>query len=64
LFSAINIIKLKKSKRVRLSEHAAYMAQIRKEHKILVREPEGKRSLGRPRCRWNEDVKMPVTEIR
>jgi hypothetical protein len=48
---------MKKSKKLRLAGQAAYMAQIRKEQKILVREPEGKRSLGRPRCRRNENVK-------
>jgi hypothetical protein len=30
----------------------------------LVREPEGKRSLGRPRHRWSDNIKMDLGEVR
>jgi hypothetical protein len=30
---------------------------------ILVRRPEGKRPLGRPRCRWMENIKIDIREI-
>jgi hypothetical protein len=30
---------------------------------ILVGKPEGKRPLGRPRCRWEDNIKMELREI-
>jgi hypothetical protein len=35
----------------------------RNAYRILVGEPEGKRPLGRPRCRWVDNIKMDVREI-
>jgi hypothetical protein len=32
-------------------------------HKILVRKPEGKRPLVRPRCRWEDSIKINLKEI-
>jgi len=32
-------------------------------YRILVRKPEGKRSLGRPRCRWEDTIKMDLQKI-
>jgi hypothetical protein len=32
-------------------------------YRILVGKPEGKRPLGRPRCRWVDNIKMDLTEI-
>jgi hypothetical protein len=29
----------------------------------LVRKPEGKRPVGRPRCRWEDNIKMGVGDI-
>jgi hypothetical protein len=31
-------------------------------YRILVGKPEGKRSLGRPRCRWVDNIKMDLRE--
>jgi hypothetical protein len=31
--------------------------------KILVGKPEGKRSLGRPRCRWEDNIKMHLNKV-
>jgi hypothetical protein len=39
------------------------MGEIRNTHKILVREPEGKRPLGIPRRRWEDNIKMDLREI-
>ena len=33
-------------------------------HKVLVGRPEGKRPLGRPRCRWKGNIKMDLQEMR
>jgi hypothetical protein len=35
----------------------------RKAYRILVGKPEGKRPLGRPRCRWVDNIKMDLREI-
>ena len=32
-------------------------------HKILVGKPEGKRPLGLPRCKWEENFKMDIQEV-
>jgi hypothetical protein len=39
------------------------MGAKRNANRILVGKPEGKRPLGRPRCRWVDDVKMDLREI-
>jgi hypothetical protein len=39
------------------------MGEGRKVHKILVGKPEGKRPLGRPRHRWEDEIKVDLTEI-
>jgi hypothetical protein len=33
-------------------------------HKVLVGKPEGKRPLGRPRLRWEDNIKMDLQEVR
>jgi hypothetical protein len=32
-------------------------------HRVLVGKPEGKRALGRPRCRWEDNIKMDLQEV-
>jgi hypothetical protein len=39
------------------------MGEKRNAYRILVGKPEGKRSLGRPRHRWLDDIKMDLREI-
>jgi hypothetical protein len=41
----------------------ARMGGERKVYKVLVRKTDGKRPLGRPRRRWEDEIKMDVTEI-
>ena len=33
-------------------------------HRVLVGKPEGKRPLGRPRCRWDDNIKLDLQEVR
>jgi hypothetical protein len=35
----------------------------RNSYRILVGKPEGKRLLGRPRCRWEDNIKMDLRDI-
>jgi hypothetical protein len=32
-------------------------------HRVLVGKPEGKRPLGRPRCRWEDNIMMDLQEV-
>ena len=41
----------------------ARMEEGRVVHKVSVEKPEGKRPLGRPRCRWEDDIKMGLEEV-
>jgi hypothetical protein len=52
LYSSPNIIRQIKSRRMRWVGHVACMGEERNVYKVLVGNPEGKRPLGRPRCRW------------
>jgi hypothetical protein len=52
-----------KSRRMRWAGHVARMGQERKVYKDLVRKPEGKRPLGRPRHRWEDGIRMDLREI-
>jgi hypothetical protein len=39
------------------------MGKKRNAYRILAGKPEGKRPLGRPRCRWEDNIKMDLREI-
>ena len=41
----------------------ARMGEDRGVHSVLVGKPEGKRSLGRPRRRWEDNIKMDLQEV-
>ena len=41
----------------------ARMVKGRGVHKVLVGKPEGKRPLGRPRRRWEDNIKMDLEEV-
>jgi hypothetical protein len=63
LYSLPNIVRMVKSKRMRWAEHVARMGEDRGVHKVLVEKPEGKRLLGRPRRRWEDNIKMDLREV-
>ena len=49
--------------RMRWAERVAHMEEGRGVHKVLVGKPEGKRPLGRPRHRWEDNIKMDLQEV-
>jgi hypothetical protein len=57
LYSLPNIIKMVKSRRMRWAGHVARMGEKRNAYRILVGKPEGKRPLGRPRRRCEDNIK-------
>ena len=42
----------------------ACMGEMRGAYRILVWKPEGKRTFGRPRRRWEDNIKMDLQEVR
>jgi len=41
----------------------AHMGEGSGMRKVLIRKPEGKKTLGRPRRRWEDDIKMDLQEV-
>jgi hypothetical protein len=62
LYSSPNIVRVIKSRRMRWAGHVARMGE-RNAYRVLVGRPEGKRPLGRPRHRWEDNIKMDLGEI-
>ena len=52
-----------KYRRLRWAGHVARMEESRSAFKILTGKPTGKKPLGRPRLRWEDNVKMDLEEI-
>ena len=52
-----------KSRRLRCAGHVARMEEGKSAYKILTGKPTGKRPLGRPRRRWEDNIRMYLEEI-
>ena len=52
-----------KSRRMRWAGHVARMGEDRDVHRVLMGKPEGKRPLGRPRRRWEDNIKTDLQEV-
>ena len=63
LYSSCSIVQVIKSRRMRWAGHVARMEEGRGVYKVLVGKPEGKRPLGRPRRRWEDNIKMDLQEV-
>ncbi|KAJ4450634.1 hypothetical protein ANN_02063 [Periplaneta americana] len=63
LYPSPGVIRYIKSRRLRLVGHVARMGESRNAYRVLVGRPEGKRPLGRPRRRWEDDIKMDLREV-
>ena len=59
----LNIVRVIKSSRMRWARNVARIGDRRGVYRVLVRKPEGKRPLGRPRCRWVDNIKMDLLEV-
>jgi len=62
LYSSPNIVRLIKS-RMRWVGHVGLMGERRGVYRVFVGKPEGKRPLGRPRRRWEDNTKMDLQEV-
>jgi hypothetical protein len=63
LYSSPSIIRVIKARRMMWAGHVACMGEVRGAHNILVGRPEERRPLGRPRRRWEYNIKMDLREI-
>ena len=58
-----NIVRVIKSRRLRWAGHVGRMEEGRSALKILTGKPTGKRPLGRPRRRWEDNIRMDLEDI-
>jgi len=63
LCSSLNILRVIKSRRMRLAGYVAPMGEERGVYRVLVGKPEGKRPLGRHRHRWVYNIRMDLQEV-
>jgi hypothetical protein len=62
LYSLPNIVRVVKS-RIRWAGDVVWIGEERGVQRVLVGKPEGKTPLGRPRRRWEDNIKMDVEEV-
>ena len=60
LYCSPNIVRMIKSRRMRWAGHVARMGETRGVYRVLLVKPEEKRPLGRPRSRWEDNIKMDL----
>jgi hypothetical protein len=63
LYSMLNIIRVITSRRLRWAGHVARMGERRDAYRALVGKPERRRPLGRPRRRWEDNIKRDFREV-
>jgi len=63
LYSSPNIVREIKSRRMRWAGHVVRMGEEKGVYRVLVGKPEGKKPLGRPRCRWVDNIRMDLQEV-
>ena len=63
LYSLPNNVRVVKSRRMRWAGHVARMGEGRVVQRVLMGKPEGKRPMGRPRRRWEDNIKMVLQEV-
>jgi hypothetical protein len=62
LYSSLNIVRVINSRKMRWAGHVARMGEGRDVYRVLVGRPEGQRLLGRPRRRWEDNIKLDLRE--
>jgi len=63
LYSSPHIVRVIRLRRMRWAGHVARMGERRGVQRVLVRKPEGKRPLGRPMRRWEDNINMDLRKF-
>jgi hypothetical protein len=63
LYPSPSIVTVIKVRRMRWAGHVLLMGEVRGTYNTLVGRPEGRRPLGRPRRKWEDNIKMDLREI-
>ena len=63
MYRSSNVVRVIKSRRLRWAGHVAKMEVDRSAFKILTGKPTGRRPLGRPRRRWEDNIRMDLEDI-
>jgi hypothetical protein len=63
LYSSTNTFRVIKSRRMGWDGHVARMGKKRGVYRVLVGKPNGKRLLGRPRSRWEDNIKLDLQDV-
>ena len=63
LYSSPNIVRVIKSRRMRWAGYVERMGEGRGVYRVLVGKLEGRRPLGRPRLRWEDNIKMDLQRV-
>jgi hypothetical protein len=63
LYSSPSIIRIITARRARWAGHVGRMGEKRKAYRLLVRKPEGRRPLERPRRRWVDSIRIDLVQV-
>ena len=63
LYCSLNIVRVIKSRRMKWVGHVARVGERRCAYGVLVGKPEGRIQLGKPRRRWEDNIKMGFLEV-
>ena len=63
MYCSPNIVRVTKSRRLRWAGHVVKMEESRRAFKILTGKPTGKKPLGRPRHRCEDNIRIDLEEI-
>ena len=63
LYCSPNIVRVITSRRMRWAGHVACMGEERRVYGVLLGKPEGRRTLGRLRRRWVDNIRMDLQEM-
>ena len=63
LYTSSNMVRVIKSRRMRWAWRVACMGERKDIYMVVVGKTEGKRPIGRPRCRWEDNIKMDFQEV-